>query len=128
MLLEGWSFLDALYMTAMTLSTVGFREVRPLDTGGQLFTMTLIVMGVLIVLVTISVIAGWVADEQLGQARRRRRMEKRADRKSTISSSAPTAVSGAPWRVTWLRPGWTTWSSMWTRILSHACARMESRT
>jgi voltage-gated potassium channel len=41
-----WSFLDALYMTITTVSTVGFREVRPLSTSGQIFTLFLIVLGV----------------------------------------------------------------------------------
>lgn len=36
MLFEGWSFMDALYMTVITLTTVGYREVRDLDTSGQL--------------------------------------------------------------------------------------------
>jgi len=45
-LIEGWSFLDALYMTVTTVSTVGFREVKPLSTGGQVFTLLLIVFGV----------------------------------------------------------------------------------
>ena len=45
-LIEGWSFLDALYMTVTTVSTVGFREVKPLSTGGQVFTLFLIVFGV----------------------------------------------------------------------------------
>jgi voltage-gated potassium channel len=45
-LIEGWSFLDALYMTMTTVSTVGFREVKPLSTGGQVFTIFLIVFGV----------------------------------------------------------------------------------
>jgi voltage-gated potassium channel len=35
MFLEGWSFIDALYMTVITLTTVGYREVRDLDTTGQ---------------------------------------------------------------------------------------------
>ena len=40
------SWLDALYMTVITLSTVGFREVGPgLDTGAKLFTVILIVGG-----------------------------------------------------------------------------------
>jgi voltage-gated potassium channel len=46
MFLEGWSFIDALYMTVITLTTVGYREVRDLDTTGQLLTMALLVTGV----------------------------------------------------------------------------------
>ena len=45
-LIEGWSFLDALYMTVTTVSTVGFHEVKPLSTGGRVFTLFLIVFGV----------------------------------------------------------------------------------
>jgi voltage-gated potassium channel len=45
-LIEGWSFLDALYMTVTTVATVGFREVNPLSTGGRIFTLFLIVFGV----------------------------------------------------------------------------------
>ena len=43
---EGWSFTDALYMTVITVTTVGYREVRPLDTTGQLWTMALLITGV----------------------------------------------------------------------------------
>jgi voltage-gated potassium channel len=43
---EGWSFTDALYMTVITVTTVGYREVRPLDTTGQLWTMVLLITGV----------------------------------------------------------------------------------
>ena len=39
MLLEGWTFLDALFMTITTITTVGYREVQPLDTSGRIFTM-----------------------------------------------------------------------------------------
>jgi voltage-gated potassium channel len=46
MVFEGWSFLDALYMTVITLTTVGFREVRPLDESGQIFTIVLTISGV----------------------------------------------------------------------------------
>lgn len=44
--LEGWSFMDALYMTVITLTTVGYREVHDLDTTGQLWTMILLITGV----------------------------------------------------------------------------------
>ena len=45
MAIEGWGFLDALYMTVTTITTVGFREVQPLDDGGQVFTILLAVFG-----------------------------------------------------------------------------------
>jgi len=44
--IEDWTAMEALYMTVITLSTVGFKEVQPLSTGGQLWTMGLIVAGV----------------------------------------------------------------------------------
>jgi voltage-gated potassium channel len=45
-LFEGWSFMDALYMTVITLTTVGYKEVHELDTTGRLWTMALLVTGV----------------------------------------------------------------------------------
>jgi voltage-gated potassium channel len=44
--LGGWGWLDALYMTVITITTVGFHEVRPLGTVGRLFTMVLALGGV----------------------------------------------------------------------------------
>jgi voltage-gated potassium channel len=44
--LEGMSFVEALYMTVITLATVGFKEVVDLDTAGMLFTTFLIIVGV----------------------------------------------------------------------------------
>lgn len=45
-LLEGWSFFDSLYMTIITLATIGYGEVHPLTLGGRMFTIVLIVLGV----------------------------------------------------------------------------------
>lgn len=45
-ILEGWSFSDALYMTIMVVTTIGFREVQPLDQEGRIFTMVLAVTGI----------------------------------------------------------------------------------
>lgn len=45
MLIEGWNLSDALYMTAITLTTVGFGEVQPLTLTGRIFTIFLILSG-----------------------------------------------------------------------------------
>lgn len=45
-LIEGMSWLDGLYMTVVTITTVGFAEVKPLDAAGRWFTMGLIFTGV----------------------------------------------------------------------------------
>ena len=46
-LVEGWSWQDAAYMTIITLATVGYGETRPLGDRGRLFTIALILMGVI---------------------------------------------------------------------------------
>lgn len=43
MWLEGYSFLEALYMTTIAITTVGFGEVKPLDDAGRLFTIFLLI-------------------------------------------------------------------------------------
>jgi voltage-gated potassium channel len=43
MLVEGYSFMEGFYMTTITVSTVGFSEVRPLSEAGRAFTALLIV-------------------------------------------------------------------------------------
>jgi len=45
-LIEGWSWEDAVYMTVITLATVGYGETNPLGSRGRLFTISLILMGV----------------------------------------------------------------------------------
>jgi len=45
-LVEGWSWEDAAYMTVITLATVGYSETHPLGSRGRLFTIALILLGV----------------------------------------------------------------------------------
>lgn len=46
-LIEGWTWFDALYMTIITLATIGYGETNPLHLEGRIFTLTLIIMGVI---------------------------------------------------------------------------------
>jgi voltage-gated potassium channel len=79
MLIEGFPFLDAAYMTVITISTVGYGEVRPLGPGGRLFTMALIVVGVGGALFMLTELVRFVYEGQLGHALWRRRMERRVN-------------------------------------------------
>lgn len=45
MLIEGWSYFDALYMSVITLSTVGFHEIHPLSDSGRAFVIVYLVGG-----------------------------------------------------------------------------------
>lgn len=54
MLIAGMSFIDALYQTVTTLSTVGFRELATFGTAEKLFTICLILVGVGTVLYTLT--------------------------------------------------------------------------
>ncbi len=76
-LIEGWSWPDALFMTVITLSTVGFGEVRPLSTGGEVFTIGLIVMGVGGAAYTFSTVADYIVAGELRGVLRRQRMQKK---------------------------------------------------
>lgn len=80
MLLEGWSFIDALYMTIITLTTVGFREVRELDTSGRIFTMFLIVSGVGAIFYGLVSLFQFVIEGELGTLWGVRRMKSQIER------------------------------------------------
>jgi len=65
MVIEGWSFLDAVYMTITTISTVGYREVRPLSSTGMIFIIILIIVGVGAFLYAVATLAEYVVSGQL---------------------------------------------------------------
>jgi voltage-gated potassium channel len=67
MLIEGWNFMDAFFMTAITLSTIGFGEVHPLTLEGRLFTIFLILGTFGIFAFLITSITGMVASGELTQ-------------------------------------------------------------
>jgi len=74
--IEGWGWIDALYMSVITVSTVGFGEVRELSGPGRLFTMFLIVSGVGAALYLLSILSEEVLEGQLRRIFRRSAMER----------------------------------------------------
>lgn len=72
--IEGWALFDSLYMTVITLASVGFQEVHPLTYEGRLFTILLIILGYGLVTVLFSNIAQKVIQRQLFWAYRGKRM------------------------------------------------------
>ena len=80
MAIEGWGPVESLYMTVITLSTVGFSEVHELTTAGRLFTTLLIVAGVGVVAYSFGTIGQFLISGELRGNLRRRRMQRRIDR------------------------------------------------
>lgn len=78
----GFGLLDALYQTVTTISTVGFREVRPFRTGEKVFTIALIFGGVGSALYTFGVLLETLVEGRLSESMRRRRMQHQISRMS----------------------------------------------
>ena len=73
----GFGFVDAVYMTVTTLTTVGFGEIRPLGMGGRIFTLSLIAVGMGAVFTALAVLTSLVVSGQLGRSLTRRGMRQR---------------------------------------------------
>jgi voltage-gated potassium channel len=76
-LIEGWNFLDALYMTIITLTTVGYREVHELSSRGMIFTIVLLMVGVGTFLYALSAGAKIILEGELQELFGRKRLEKK---------------------------------------------------
>lgn len=77
MFIEGWSFLDSLYMTIITLASVGYKEIHDLSGAGRIFTIILITGGVGTVAYALSAGAKIVLEGELEEIFGRKRLEKR---------------------------------------------------
>jgi len=75
-LIEHWSWLDAIYMTLITITTVGFGEVHPLSPVGKVLTLLVLFGGVVAISLWISEITHFAVERELGSAFRRRKMQK----------------------------------------------------
>lgn len=75
--LEGWSWFDSLYMTFISFSTVGFQEVAPLHIASRLFTMFLIIMGMIIIAMLSASVTSWFVSNEILIKRKRLKMKQR---------------------------------------------------
>lgn len=80
--LLGFSLLDALYQTTITVTTVGYREVEDFGTSEKVFTMIFLFLGVGVVLYTLTALLGLIIEGYLDNAWGRRRMERAIARMS----------------------------------------------
>jgi len=81
-LIEGWTLFDALYMTVITLATVGFSEVAPLSDAGRAFTILLIVFGAGIIAYAIGSMIQILVEGQVLKALGRKKLEKQINKLS----------------------------------------------
>jgi len=79
-LLEGTGFLDGLYLTIITISTVGYGDIVPTTPGGRLFTVLLIFSGVGYVMYMFSQITEAMVEGGLQRFVERRKMQKKMTR------------------------------------------------
>ncbi|MBN2406285.1 MAG: potassium channel protein [Elusimicrobia bacterium] len=80
MVIEKWSFLESLYMTIITLTTVGFMEVRPLSPQGRIFTIIILMVGFSIILYGFGNVTAFFVEGQLMGILRRKKMDKKISR------------------------------------------------
>ena len=80
MVIESWGFFDALYMTIITISTVGYSEVHHVSKAGRLFTILLVFFGVGFTLYIAAAVVQFMVEGRIRIILGRRRLEKKINR------------------------------------------------
>lgn len=75
MILEGWDFTDASFMTVITVASVGYGETHPLDVPGRWFTIFLILGGIGTLLYGVTNLTAFVVEGEFQALLRRSRMD-----------------------------------------------------
>ena len=74
-----YSWVDSLYMTVITITTVGFGEVQPLDDTSKIFTVFLILLSVIIVGYALSIITEFILSKNNYEELKHKKMQKKID-------------------------------------------------
>lgn len=77
MVIEQWNVLDSSFMTLITISTVGYEEVHNLSSAGKIFTSSLILGGISVMLWVLGTVTEILSTGELGEYRRWRALENR---------------------------------------------------
>lgn len=80
MMIEGWDLLDSMYMTIITLATVGYGEVHSVSRAGRIFTMLLIFFGVGFCLYVAGAMVQFMIEGRIRAILGRRRLDKKIGR------------------------------------------------
>ena len=78
-LMSGYSWVDAVYMTVITVTTVGFGEVQPLDPQAKIFTVFLILTSVVIVGYAFKIITEYIISRNDISELKHKKMQKQID-------------------------------------------------
>jgi voltage-gated potassium channel len=76
MTLEHWNFLDSLYMTVITISTVGFSEVNPVSNQGRILTMAVLISGLGVLAYVVGTLTRTLVEGQLLEVMGRKKLER----------------------------------------------------
>ena len=80
MVVEGWEALDALYMTIITVTTVGYSEVKTLSRAGRIYTIFLIFSGFGFFVYVAGAVVQFVVEGEVRNLLGRRRLDKKINR------------------------------------------------
>ncbi|GAL80964.1 potassium channel protein [Algibacter lectus] len=77
MMISDYTAIDALYMTVITVTTVGFGEVVPLDNNSKIFTIFLILTSIVIVGYALSTITEYILSKDHIEELKQKKMQKK---------------------------------------------------
>ena len=79
MTIEHYNFIDALYMTVISITTAGYTEVRPLSPTGRLFTVFLLISSFTTFAYALAIITQYIASGELTNYLKQRKMANQID-------------------------------------------------